>query len=139
MTKITTKPGHVWRKGQRIETETLVFGPEPKKKQSGEKFAIVPLNDDWGYWVMSLAGRGAGIVLHALYVQRTTGKGDVPITAAILQHCGISRHARTNTIARLVRAGVATVRYRGKFQGCPLLTIDVKSQHRGRKVSLRVV
>lgn len=88
-----------------------------------KNFVVVPLNDDWGYRVMTVAGRGAGIVLHVLYVQITTGQVDVPVTAAVLRRCGVDRDTRTRTIDRLVKAGFATVRRRGKFRGCPLLTL----------------
>jgi hypothetical protein len=95
-----------------------------RKSTRRGKFVIVPLDEDWGYRVVTAAGRGAGIVLHTLYVQRMTGKGDVAVTATVLQRCGIDRKLRTRTIERLVKAGYATVRYRGnKYQGCPLLTL----------------
>jgi hypothetical protein len=98
------------------------IGPKlPKRK----KFVVIPLYDDWGYRAMTTAGRGAAIVLHALYVQKTTGQGDVPITAALLRRHGLTRKMRWITINRLVAAGLATVRYRGKFCGCPLLTLLV--------------
>ena len=88
----------------------MEFPQEPTKRRNkapkkARRFAYVPLHDDWGYRAMSLAGSGAGIVLHALYVQRTTGKGEVPITATVLRRCD-SRPARTRTLQRLVKAGL---------------------------------
>jgi hypothetical protein len=77
---------------------------KPKTASKTRKFAIVPLEGNWGYRVMTLAGAGAGIVLHALYVQRATGKGDVPITAEVLRRCGIPRSTRIRTLQRLVQA-----------------------------------
>ena len=109
----------------------VVEFPQDKAKKSakpatkGRKFAYVPLEGNWGYRIMRLAGVGGGIVLHALYVQRTTGKGDVPITAETLNRCGISKSTRTRTLQRLVKAGMATVHYRGPRRGCPLLTLHV--------------
>jgi hypothetical protein len=97
--------------------------PEAKRKS----FALVPLDDGWGYKAVLVAGKGAGIVLYALSIQHMTGKGDVPITASVLQRCGVTRKTRLNTISRLVKAGLATVRYRGsKHRGCPLLTLLCK-------------
>jgi hypothetical protein len=112
----------------RRDAEVVSFPQEKTKKSAkpatkSRKFAYVPLEGNWGYRVMRLAGVGGGIVLHALYVQRTTGRGDVPITAEMLNRCGISKNTRTRTLQRLVRAGVATVRYRGRSRGCPLLTL----------------
>jgi hypothetical protein len=98
---------------------------QPAKRKT---FAIVPLGDDWGYRAFKIAGSGSGIVLYALHVHRMTGKGDVAITATVLKRCGLSRKARLNTINRLVKAGLATVRYRGsKHRGCPLLTLNHKT------------
>jgi hypothetical protein len=114
---------YVIRHGRRIEIETLNTGIKPKAIKR-KKFAVVPLTNDWGYRAMTVAGRGAAIVVHALYVQKSTGRGDVPITPAVLQRCGISQKRRWITINQLVKAGLATVRYRGsKFRGSPLLTI----------------
>ena len=94
--------------------------PDGKRKA----FAIVPLDDDWGYQAARAAGRGFGIVLYTLSVQRMTGRGDVPITANVLRRCGLDRRTRQATIYRLVEAGLATVEHRGnKHQGCPLLTL----------------
>jgi hypothetical protein len=113
---------HITRHGRRFEVETLDTGLGPSLARR-KKFVVVPLDNDWGYRAMATAGRGAAIVLHALYVQKTAGRGDVPITAALLRRHGISRKLRWSTIKRLVRAGLATVRYRGKFRGCPLVTL----------------
>jgi hypothetical protein len=104
------------------------FSQEKTKKAvkpatKSRKFAYVPLEGNWGYRVIRLAGAGGGIVLHALYIQRVTGKGDVPITAETLNRCGVSKNTRTRMLGRLVKAGLATVRYRGRRQGCPLLTL----------------
>jgi hypothetical protein len=96
-----------------------------KSTTKSRKFSFVPLDGNWGYRAMKLAGAGGGIVLHALYIQRTTGKGDVPITAEVLRRCGISRPARARTLQRLVKAGFASVRYRGQRRGCPLLTLHL--------------
>jgi hypothetical protein len=96
-----------------------------KSATKSRRFAFVPLDGNWGYRAMKLAGAGGGIVLHALYIQRTTGKGGVPITAEVLRRCGISRPARTRTLQRLVNAGLASVRYRGQRRGCPLLTLHL--------------
>jgi hypothetical protein len=107
--------------------EVVEFRPEkaakPHRKAKARKFAYVPLDEGWGYRVIVLAGSGAAIVVHALFVQRTTGKGDVPITAELLRCWGIHRSTRCRTLRRLERAGVATVRYRGQRRGCPLLTL----------------
>jgi hypothetical protein len=114
---------YVIRHGRRIEIETLDTGIKPRAIKR-KKFAVVPLAGDWGYRAMTVAGRGAAIVVHALYVQKSTGRGDVPITPAVLQRCGITPKRRWVTINRLVKAGLATVRYRGsKFRGSPLLTM----------------
>jgi hypothetical protein len=116
---------YVIRHGRRIEIETLDTGIKPRAIKR-KKFAVVPLMDDWGYRAMTVAGRGAAIVVHALYVQKSTGRGDVPITPTVLQRCGITPKQRWLTIGRLVKAGLATVRYRGsKFRGSPLLTLLV--------------
>ena len=110
---------------------TMVEFPKEKTKKpvkratKSRRFAFVPLDGNWGYQVMTLAGAGGGIILHALYIQRTTGKGDVPITAEVLRRCGISRPARARTLQRLVKAGFASVRYRGQNRGCPLLTLHL--------------
>ena len=96
-----------------------------KSATKSRRFAFVPLDGNWGYRAMKLAGAGGGIVLHALYIQRTTGKGNVPITAEVLRRCGISRPARTRTLQRLVKAGLASVLYRGQRRGCPLLTLHL--------------
>jgi hypothetical protein len=98
----------------------------PKKQQASktQKFAHVPL--PWGYRVFAIAGRGAPIILHAIHEQKTRGRRDVAITAALLKQWGVSRGTRTNTLKRLTAAGEATVRYRGKkFRGCPLLTMHI--------------
>jgi hypothetical protein len=95
----------------------------PLKQTARKNFAIVPLKDDWGYRALTVAERGAAIVAYALYIQRATGKGDVPITAALLRRCGIGQKVRMQTINRLVAAGFATSRRRGKNRGCPLLTL----------------
>jgi hypothetical protein len=94
-----------------------------------KKFAMVPLDDNWGYRAMTVAGRGAGIILYALYMQRSKSLSEVPITAEILRRCGITRHTRVETINRLVKAGMADVRYRGSNRGCPLLTLHVQFFH----------
>ena len=109
-----------------ITNSELLRSYEPKKSRaraSHKDFAIVSLDDGWGYRVMTAAGRGAAIALYAIFVQRTKGTKEVPITAAVLDRCGVTRKMRTLTINRLVRSGLATVRYRGKFRGCPLLTL----------------
>jgi hypothetical protein len=112
------------RRGRRIAVETLPMDDaKPKSKQ--KKFARVPLDDDWGCRAATVAERGAAIVLYAVYMQRTTGRGDVPITAALLRRWGINQKIRTRTINRLVAAGFATVKRRGKFRGCPLLTMNL--------------
>jgi hypothetical protein len=113
---------YITRHGRRFEVETLDTGIRSRLAKR-KKFVVVPLGNDWGYRAMTTAGRGAAIVLHALYVQKTTGRGDVPITAALLRRLGITRKLRWFTINRLVEAGLATVRHRGKFCGCPLLTL----------------
>jgi hypothetical protein len=112
----------------RRSAEVVEFPQEKATKSSkakGRKFAYVPLDGGWGYRVMVLAGSGAAIVVHALFIQRTTGKGDVPITAELLRRWGIYRSTRGRTLRQLERAGVATVRYRGRGRGCPLLTLHV--------------
>ena len=114
---------YVMRHDRRIEVETLDTGVKPRKARR-KKFAVVPLEDDWGYRAMTIAGAGAAIVVHTLYVQKSTGRGDVPITPAVLQRCEIGRRQRWATINRLVKAGLATVRYRGRLRGSsPLLTL----------------
>jgi hypothetical protein len=108
--------------------EVVEFPPEKAKKPrraKGRMFAFIPLDGDWGYQVMTLAGSGAAIVVHALFVQRTTGRGDVPITAELLRRWGVHRMTRSRTLRRLAHAGVANVRYRGRGRGCPLLTLHV--------------
>jgi hypothetical protein len=83
--------------------EVVEFPQEKATKPSktkGRKFAYVPLDGNWGYRVMTLAGSGAAIVLHALFVQRTTGKADVPITAELLRRWGIHRKTRCVGIGR---------------------------------------
>jgi hypothetical protein len=115
----------------RQDAEVVEFPQEKAKKPGrvkGRKFAYVPLDGDWGYRVMVLAKTGAVIVLHALFVQRTTGKGDVPITAVLLRRWGIHRKTRSRTLQRLARAGVATIRYRGRGRGCPLLTLHMPAE-----------
>jgi hypothetical protein len=103
-----------------------------KKQADGKKFAYVPL--PWGYRALTVAGRGAAIVAHALYIQRTKGRGDVPITAAVLKQCGVSRKTRSQTLSNLEAAGMATVRRRGKkSQGCPLLTMLMPEQDGAEK------
>jgi len=95
-----------------------------KKSRKGQQFAIVPLDDDWGYRAAAAAGAGFGIVLYALRKARLRdGYAEVPITAAVCQRLGITRQTRWRVIDRLVKAGFATVRHRGKFRGCPLLTL----------------
>jgi hypothetical protein len=106
-------------------TNIVEFPKVKKTKKPRKNFAHVPLQEGWGYRVLTVAGSGAGIVAHALKVQRTTGKGDVPITAELLRKCGIYRCTRGRTLRRLVKAGMATVRYRGKGRGCPLLTLHL--------------
>ena len=111
--------------------EIVAFPQEKTKKLAkpatkSRRFALVPLDGNWGYRAMKLAGAGGGIVLHALYIQRTTGKGDVPITAEVLRRCKISRPARARAIRRLVEGGFASVRYRGQRRGCPLLTLHLR-------------
>jgi hypothetical protein len=99
--------------------------PAPRKAARRKNFAIVPLDDDWGYRAMTAAGRGAAIVLYVLREQRSReywGNG-IPITAAMLRRFGISRDTRIATIDRLVEGGFATVRQRGKNRGCPWLTL----------------
>jgi hypothetical protein len=93
------------------------------KVRRSKNFVIVPLANNWGYRAVTAAGRGAAIVLYALYKQRTSNQTQVPITAAVLKQCGVTRKMRRLTIDRLVWEGFATVRYRGKFRGCPLLTL----------------
>jgi hypothetical protein len=117
---LTTR--YITRHARCLEVETLDTGIKPRSVKR-KKFVIVPLTNDWGYRAMTTAGRGAAIVLHALYVQKTTGRGDVPITAALLRRLGITRKLRWLTIERLVKAKLATCRYRGKFCGAPLLTL----------------
>ena len=96
---------HITRHGRRFEVETLDTGIGPNLP-SQKKFVVIPLYDDWGIRAMTIAGRGAAaIVLHALYVQNTTGQGDVPITAALLRRHGLTRKMRWITINRLVGAG----------------------------------
>jgi hypothetical protein len=95
-------------------------GPKLTRRKA---FAIIPLENDWGYQALTIAERGAAIVAHVLYIQRTTGRGDVPITASVLRRCGLDRRTRTLTIDRLVEAGIGTVKRRGKSRGCPLLTL----------------
>jgi len=114
----------------RQSAEVVAFPQEKamkpvKSTTKSRKFAFVSLDGNWGYRAMTVAGAGGGILLHALYIQRTTGKGDVPITAEVLRRCGISRPARTRTLQRLVKAGLASVHYRGRRRGCPLLTLHL--------------
>jgi hypothetical protein len=102
---------------------TPALAAVPKRRERHKNFAIVPLDDNWGYQAATAAGNGAAIILYALYRQRT-GTLEVPITAAVLKQCGLSRKMRTRTIEKLVKLGFATARYRGnKFCGCPLLTL----------------
>ena len=109
-----------WAKRRLAELQTAA----PAKRKKSKLFVIVPLDDDWGYRAATAAGRGAAIVLYALYKRRTGTPTDVPITAAVLKRCGVSRKRRAQTIKKLVELGFATVRYRGsKFCGCPLLTL----------------
>jgi hypothetical protein len=111
-----------WAKQRLAELEARA--PVKRRAAKAKKYANVPLTDDWGYRAMTVAGRGAAIVVHALYVQGSTGRGDVPITPAVLRRCGIGRKQRFKTIDRLVKEGLATVRYRGKLRGSsPLLTM----------------
>jgi hypothetical protein len=107
-----------------VEVEEPITGNAPAKQTARHKaFAIVPLDDDWGYRAVTAAGRGAAIVLYALYKQRT-GVTEVPITAAVLKQCGIQPKRRALAIKKLVESGFATARYHGnKFRGCPLLTL----------------
>jgi predicted transcriptional regulator len=121
----------VIRKGRRIEVETIetaaTLQTAQKRQTKGKNFAYVPL--PWGYKAMRIAGRGAAIVLHALRMQETTKRGDVPITAKFLKQCGLNRKTRGHTIDQLVGAGLATARRRGKkSQGCPLLTLIYPKQ-----------
>jgi hypothetical protein len=109
-----------------VEHPKVATARKPDGKQKA--FAIVPLDDDWGYQAVKVAGSGFGIVLYTLSVQRMTGKGEVPITATIMRRCGVTRKIRWGAINRLVKAGLATVKYRGsKHQGCPLLTLVRKT------------
>ena len=95
----------------------------PKKPADKKaKYAYVPL--PWGYRALTVAGRGAVIVLHALHVQKTTSRGDVPITAAFIRQWGIDDKLRGRTLAKLQAEGLALVCRRGKkHRGCPLLTM----------------
>jgi hypothetical protein len=105
----------------------------PKKRQAKSlRFAHVPL--PWGYRVFAVTGRGAPIVLYTLQQQRMTGRGDVKITAKLLEEWGLSRKIRQQTLSALEAAGFATVRRRGKkFQGCPLLTIHTPEPRKDRQ------
>jgi hypothetical protein len=96
-----------------------------QRRSKSKSFAIVPLDSGWGYQAITVAGRGAAIVLYALFKQRAGTETEIPITATVLKQCGVTRKMRTLTIDRLVQSGLATVRYRGKFRGCPLLTLLV--------------
>jgi hypothetical protein len=104
-------------------------GPAPppapnKRPRKGRQFVIVPLDGDWGYRAVAAAGVGAGIVLYALRERRVGScYVEVPITTTVCQRLGIDRGTRQRAIDRLVKAGFATVRHRGKFRGCPLLTL----------------
>lgn len=66
--------------------------PAPRAKN----FVIVPLDDDWGYQAVTAAGRGAALVLYALYKQRTGTPTNVPITAAVLKLRGLAEGAGAN-------------------------------------------
>ena len=102
--------------------ELRARAPKKRKADKTKKFAYVPL--PWGYRALTAAGRGAAIVAHVLHVQKTTGHGDVPITAAFLKQCGLNYKVRNNTIADLVAGRFATAHRRGsKHQGCALLTM----------------
>jgi hypothetical protein len=105
---------------------------KPRRKASSKRknFAIVPLNDDWGYRAVTAAKEGAAIVLYVLREQRAREyrSDGIPITAAMLRRFGISLRVRNATIDRLVAAGFATVRRRGKHRGCPLLTLNVPAE-----------
>ena len=85
-----------------------------QRRSKSKSFAIVPLDNDWGYQAVTVAGYGAAIVLYALFKQRAGMETEIPITAAVLRQCGVTRRMRTLTINRLVQSGLARVRYRGK-------------------------
>jgi hypothetical protein len=96
-----------------------------QKQQKRKQFAYVPL--PWGYRAITIAGRGGAIVLHALRMQEAGLKRkDVPITDKLLKEWGLDPKTRSRTLARLEAAGLATVRRRGKFRGCPLLTLHYR-------------
>jgi hypothetical protein len=109
------------------------FRAAPKKAAKRKNFAIVPLDDDWGYQALSAAGRGAAIVVYVLREQRAREyRGDgIPITAAMLRRFGISPETRAAAIKRLVAGGFATVRQRGRNRGCPLLTLIIPAADGG--------
>ncbi len=111
-----------WAKRRLAELKAAA--PKKRAANKKKKYAYVPL--PWGYRALTVAGRGAAIVAHALHIQKTEGHGDVEITAKLLKELGIDRKTRSRTIERLVQAGLATSRRRGKkFRGCPLLTMLV--------------
>jgi hypothetical protein len=110
-------------------SERRVEWRSPKPSRSPTKrFAYLPLENDWGLHVLSIAGDGAAIVAYALWRQLTYKEVDIPITANVARRCGISRRVRTSALDRLEKGGVATVRRRGKFRGCPLLTLHLDRQ-----------
>jgi hypothetical protein len=94
----------------------------PPEKAPVKEFAYVPL--PWGYRALAIAGRGVAIVLYALRMQESGLKRkDVPITDSLLKKWGLNHKIRGRTLSRLEAAGLATVRRRGKYRGCPLLTL----------------
>jgi hypothetical protein len=114
--------------GDDLAGEAPATPPGNKQTRKERDFAIVPLDGDWGYRAVTVAGAGAAIVLYAIRKGRLrdgNGYVEVPITAAVCERLGINRKTRGRAIDRLVEAGFATVRRRGKFQGCPLLTLKV--------------
>jgi hypothetical protein len=59
---VTTR--YITRHGRRFEVETLDTDIRPKLPKR-KKFAVISLDNDWGYRAVTVAGRGAAIVLHA--------------------------------------------------------------------------
>jgi hypothetical protein len=105
--------------------------PKPKSTRRQQQCSATPpyvavtLDDDWGYRALTAAGKGAAILVYAISEQqRPRGpRSEVPITAAVLRRLGISRKIRTAAIAGLVNGGFVQASYRGKYRGCPLITV----------------
>ena len=86
---------------------TPALAAVPKRRERHKNFAIVPLDDNWGYQAATAAGNGAAIILYALYRQRT-GTLEVPITWPPCSSSAGSRgRCGRGTIEKLVKLGFA--------------------------------